>query len=73
MSNISPFVSGAITDAIDPPFGGNDIVDKIFDGSATHTTLGLLPHKSLMHYTPYRNASPQYQEYQLRAFMTSYH
>ena len=42
MSNKSPFATGPIADAIGP-YGDNDIVDKILDGSITHTSLGIEP------------------------------
>lgn len=40
MSNQSSFVIGHIVGAIGP-YGNNNVVDKIRDGSANHETLGL--------------------------------
>lgn len=51
--NKSPFVTGPVADAIGP-YGDNDIVDKILDGTDTHTTLGLHTYiLSMMNLIPY--------------------
>ena len=42
MSNTSPFAVGPLADAIGP-YGDNDIVDTILDGTATLESLGLTP------------------------------
>ena len=42
MSNTSPFAVGPMADAIGP-YGDNDIVDTILDGTATLESLGLTP------------------------------
>ena len=42
MSNKSPFATGPIADSIGP-YGDNEIVDKILDGSITHASLGINP------------------------------
>ena len=42
MSNKSPFATGPLADAIGP-YGDNDIVDNILDGTITPESLGLDP------------------------------
>lgn len=44
VSNTSPLVTGLITNTIGP-YGNNDIVDDILDGSITYATFGLAPHQ----------------------------
>ena len=41
-SNKPPFATGPLADAIGP-YGDNEIVDKILDGTVTHENLGLSP------------------------------
>ena len=42
MSNTSPFTTGLIADAIGP-YGDDDVVDNILNGTSTRATLGLIP------------------------------
>ena len=42
MSNTSPFAIGPLANAIGP-YGDNEIVDKILNGTVTHENLGLSP------------------------------